>query len=34
VWLVPGMRDVPLPQVTVNKPVVIGVPVGALVARA
>jgi hypothetical protein len=34
VWLVSGMRDVPLPQVTVRAPVKIGVPSGALVARA
>ena len=34
VWLVQGMRDVPLPQVTVHSPVAIGVPAGALVARA
>ena len=32
VWLVPGMRDVPLPQVTVRAPVVIGVPMGTLAA--
>jgi hypothetical protein len=30
IWLVPGMRDVPLPGVTVRGPVVVGVPVGAL----
>jgi hypothetical protein len=34
VWLVPGMRDVPLPGVTVGRPVTIGVPVGALVGRS
>jgi hypothetical protein len=34
VWLVSGMRDVPLPQVTVRAPVKIGVPSGALVAKA
>lgn len=31
VWLVAGMRDVPLPAVTVGRPVAIGVPVGSLV---
>lgn len=30
IWLVPGMRDVPLPAVTVRHPVTIGVPVGGL----
>jgi hypothetical protein len=30
VWLVAGMRDVPLPQVTVRAPVKIGVPNGSL----
>lgn len=30
IWLVPGMRDVPLPAVTVGTPVAIAVPVGAL----
>jgi hypothetical protein len=34
VWLVSGMKDVPLPQVTVRAPVKIGVPTGALVAKA
>lgn len=33
VWLVPGMRDVPLPSVTVRAPVQIAVPVGAMGAR-
>lgn len=33
VWLVPGMRDVPLPGVTVGRPVTVGVPAGALVGR-
>jgi len=32
VWLVPGMRDVPLPAVTVRAPVAIGVPVGTMAA--
>lgn len=32
VWLVPGMRDVALPAVTVRKPVSISVPVGNLSA--
>jgi hypothetical protein len=30
VWLVPGMRDVPLPPVTVGKPVAVRVPVGSI----
>jgi hypothetical protein len=34
VWLVSGMKDVPLPQVTVRAPVKIGVPTGALVTKA
>lgn len=33
VWLVPGMRDVPLPQVTVRAPVAIGVPTGGIGLR-
>jgi hypothetical protein len=33
IWLVPGMRDVPLPGVTIRKPVTIGVPTGSLVAQ-
>lgn len=32
VWLVPGMRDVPLPPVTVRAPVAVSVPVGTLAA--
>jgi hypothetical protein len=32
VWLVAGMRDVPLPSVTVRAPVAIGVPTGSLTA--
>lgn len=32
VWLVPGMRDVPLPAVTVREPVSVAVPVGSLTA--
>ena len=32
VWLVPGMREVPLPAVTVRAPVDVRVPVGALSA--
>lgn len=32
VWLVPGMRDIPLPPVTVRAPVQVGVPVGTLAA--
>jgi hypothetical protein len=32
VWLVPGMRDVPLPPVTVRAPVVLKPPVGSLAA--
>jgi hypothetical protein len=34
VWLVPGMRDIPLPGVTVRGPVAIGVPTGSLAAVA
>lgn len=30
VWLVPGMRDVPLPAVTVGHPVAVHVPVGSM----
>ena len=30
-WLVPGMRDVPLPAVTVRAPIAIGVPSGAVI---
>lgn len=30
VWLVPGMRDVPLPAVTVGQPVAVVVPVGSV----
>jgi hypothetical protein len=33
VWLVPGMRNVPLPAVTVRKPVTVSVPVGVMAAR-
>lgn len=33
VWLVPGMREVPLPPVTVHQPVTIGVPAGSLMAE-
>jgi hypothetical protein len=33
VWLVPGMRDVPLPNVTIRSPVRVGVPTGGLGAR-
>lgn len=33
VWLVPGMRDVPLPAVTVRKSVAISPPTGGLTAR-
>jgi hypothetical protein len=33
VWLVPGMRDVPLPAVTVRAPVQIAVPMGAIFAE-
>lgn len=32
VWLVPGMRDVPLPAVTVREPVAVTVPTGNLTA--
>lgn len=32
VWLVPGMRDVPLPAVTVRGPVNLSPPVGTLMA--
>jgi hypothetical protein len=32
VWLVPGMRDVPLPGVTVRAPIAVGVPTGSLAA--
>ena len=32
VWLVAGMRDVPLPAVTVRAPVEVAVPVGSLTA--
>ena len=32
VWLVPGMRDVPLPSVTVRAPVSVSVPLGSLAA--
>ena len=32
VWLVPGMRDVPLPGVTVRAPVAIVVPTGSVMA--
>lgn len=32
VWLVAGMRDVPLPPVTVRASVAVGVPTGALTA--
>jgi len=32
VWLVPGMRDVPLPAVTVREPVALTVPIGTLAA--
>jgi hypothetical protein len=34
VWLVAGMRDVPLPGVTVRRSVTIGIPVGELAAVA
>jgi hypothetical protein len=34
VWLVPGMRDIPLPGVTVRGQVSIGVPTGSLMAVA
>jgi hypothetical protein len=30
IWLVPGMRDVPVPPVTVRQPVCVSVPVGSL----
>lgn len=33
IWLVPGMRDVPLPEITEKGHVVIGVPVGTLTGR-
>jgi hypothetical protein len=33
VWLVPGMRDVPLPGVTVRAPVQIAVPMGRIFAE-
>lgn len=33
VWLVPGMRDVPLPAVTVRAPVAVTVPIGSLAAQ-
>lgn len=33
VWLVPGMRDVPLPAVTVRAPITLCVPTGALVGK-
>lgn len=33
VWLVQGMRDVPLPTVTVRAPVTVGVPVGGMGAK-
>jgi hypothetical protein len=34
VWMVEGSKqDVPLPQVTVGRPVVVGVPVGGLASR-
>lgn len=32
VWLVPGMRDVPLPGVTVHAPVSVRVPTGSVMA--
>lgn len=32
IWLVPGMRDVPLPGVTIRAPTTVGVPVGNLTA--
>lgn len=32
VWLVPGMRDVPLPGVTVRAPVSVAVPAGSIFA--
>lgn len=34
VWLVPGMRDVPLPTVTVRQSITLTVPAGNLVAEA
>lgn len=34
IWLVPGMRDVPLPGVTIRQAVTVGVPVGTLVGAA
>ena len=34
VWLVPGMRDVPLPTVTVRGPVHLGIPQGTLGASS
>ena len=34
VWLVPGMRDVPLPSVTVRESVTISPPVGAMGATS
>ena len=34
VWLISGMRDVPLPAVTVGNPVSLGVPIGSLGAKA
>lgn len=34
VWLVAGMRDVPLPPVTVRAPVAVGVPTGSVTAKA
>lgn len=34
VWLVSGMRDVPLPPVTVGAPVRVSVPVGSLMATS
>jgi hypothetical protein len=34
VWLVPGMRDVPLPAVTERGPVLVGPPAGGMMARA
>lgn len=33
VWLVPGMRDVPLPAVTVRAPVAVAVPMGRIFAE-
>lgn len=34
VWLVPGMRDVPLPAVTISSPVAIAPPIGTLLGAS